>query len=155
VNAFESIVERRIQAAREAGLFDDLAGRGQPIADIDRQRPPGWWAARLVRRERSELAADELDSELRAAMARLWRLGSEAAVRARVEELNQRIDDHNRVTTADRRDRLEIDHTVEVWRRLGRARPERRGVPTLIATGGAVHRSSRSSRSRRPRSMRR
>ncbi|MEM8707511.1 MAG: DnaJ family domain-containing protein [Actinomycetota bacterium] len=59
MSAFESIVERRIRAAQEAGLFDDLDGAGEPIADIDRMRPPGWWATRLAARERSKLRAEQ------------------------------------------------------------------------------------------------
>jgi len=55
VDIVESIADRRIREARAAGLFDNLAGRGQPIADIDQERPPGWWADRLVERERLKL----------------------------------------------------------------------------------------------------
>lgn len=51
MNIFEVIAERRIEAAIEEGVFDNLAGAGQPIGDLDQVRPPGWWAARLVRQE--------------------------------------------------------------------------------------------------------
>ena len=61
VDAFETIADRRIREGREAGLFDGLAGAGKPLPDLDRQRPPGWWAARLVARERRLLEAGDLE----------------------------------------------------------------------------------------------
>jgi len=54
----EAIVDRRIREARAAGLFDNLTGRGKPIPDIDSERPPGWFAARLVKQERDLLRAE-------------------------------------------------------------------------------------------------
>lgn len=51
VDVIASIAERRIAEGREAGLFDDLPGRGEPIADLDVERPPGWWAMRFAQRE--------------------------------------------------------------------------------------------------------
>lgn len=120
MNVFESIADRRIQAAREAGLFDNLPGAGKPIPDLDRERPPGWWAARLVRRERSILKAEELDKEVEASMPGLWRLESEVAVRARIRELNEGIDGYNRLTTWQPLTRLGEDRVVEQWRWLRR-----------------------------------
>lgn len=118
VEIFESIADRRIRAARKAGLFDDLPGAGKPIPDLDRERPPGWWAARLVRRERSVLRAEELDRELRTAVPRLWRSETEDLVRTQVEELNERIDEYNRTTTWERRARLRTDEVLDQWRQL-------------------------------------
>lgn len=118
MDAFETIADRRIAAARKAGLFDDLAGRGKPIPDLDRQRPPGWWASRLIKRERSILRAEELDRQLQHSMPGLWRLESEEQVAARVAELNERIDDHNRTSTWERRDRLSPDAVLAQWRRF-------------------------------------
>ncbi len=51
----EAIADRRIQEAREAGLFDDLPGRGRPIADLGQERPAGWWATRLINEERTKV----------------------------------------------------------------------------------------------------
>lgn len=65
VDIIESIADRRIRAARAAGLFDNLAGKGRPIADIDTERPPGWWADRVVREERSILEVEDRDRDLR------------------------------------------------------------------------------------------
>ncbi len=118
MNIFESIADRRIQAVRAAGMFDNLPGAGKPIPDLDQQLPPGWWATRLVRRERSMFKAEELDREVRAAMPGLWRLESEVAVRASVNDLNQSIDGYNRVTTWEPRARLDEDEVVGQWHRI-------------------------------------
>lgn len=118
VQIFQSISDRRIEAARDAGLFDDLPGAGQPIPDLDRRRPDGWWADNLVRRERSIQRREELDELLASAMAPLWRLGSELELRERVAELNGRIDDHNRRTSLEHRPRLSVDELVARWNRL-------------------------------------
>lgn len=54
----ETIAERRIREAIEQGLFDNLAGSGKPIDDLDGTREPGWWAKRLVDEERRRAAQD-------------------------------------------------------------------------------------------------
>jgi hypothetical protein len=61
MDIIDSIADRRIRAGRAAGLFDDLPLAGKPIPDLDRERPPGWWATRLVEQERSKLRAEGLD----------------------------------------------------------------------------------------------
>ena len=122
VSVFESIADRRIRDARAAGLFDDLPGAGKPIPDLDRIRPPGWWATQLVKRERSIIKAEELEEELRSAMPGLWRSRSAAAVRAKVDELNLCIDNYNQITTWDRRTRLDTVDMVRRWERLDHLR---------------------------------
>ncbi len=118
VNIFESIADRRIEAAREAGLFDNLPGHGKPIADLGQERPPGWWAARVAKRERSLMAAEDLDREVRAAMPIIWRLETERDVRSELDRLNGRIDHYNRVTTVEPRPRLDVEHVVGQWRQI-------------------------------------
>jgi len=120
VAIFESIADRRIAAARKAGLFDNLPGAGKPIADIDRQRPEGWWATRLVKRERNIIKAENLDRQVKAAMPKLWRLGSEADVREQVDQLNKGIDAYNQVTTWKPYSRLDASSVVTRWLRVRR-----------------------------------
>ena len=64
VDVFEAIADRRIREAREAGMFDGLTGAGRPIPDLDKERPPGWWAARLVADEVEKVRAEGLDEDL-------------------------------------------------------------------------------------------
>ena len=49
--AVELIAENRIQQAIEEGQFDDLAGAGKPIPDIDEPYDPLWWVKKWIRRE--------------------------------------------------------------------------------------------------------
>lgn len=113
---FELIADRRIRQAQTAGLFDNLPGAGKPIPDIDSERPPGWWAARLVKRERSMMRAEDLQQEIQAARSQFWRAGSEERLLAQVDELNESIDEYNRTTTWEPRDRLDRDEILHQWR---------------------------------------
>lgn len=54
----ETIAERRIREAMAQGLFDNLAGAGKPIDDLDGIRESGWWAKRIVAEERDRAAHD-------------------------------------------------------------------------------------------------
>lgn len=45
------IAENRIREAIEEGKLDNLAGLGQPIADIDEPYDPDWWVKKWIRRE--------------------------------------------------------------------------------------------------------
>jgi len=42
------------------GQFDDLPGKGKPIAGLDRPYDPAWWAKKFVERERlQELLSEQ------------------------------------------------------------------------------------------------
>lgn len=49
--AVQVVAENRIREAIEEGQFDNLAGFGQPIADIDEPYDPDWWVKKWIRRE--------------------------------------------------------------------------------------------------------
>ena len=115
MGAFEEISDRRIRAGREAGLFDDLPGAGKPIKDIDRVRPPGWWAMRVAKTERSKQRAEDLRADVAAAMPALWRQLTAEAADAFVGELNARIDAYNAGTSWDPIDRLDAAELLETW----------------------------------------
>ena len=118
LGAMAEISERRIDDARERGLFDDLPGHGKPIADIDQQRRAGWWAERFVRTERSKVKAMQLEDEIRNAKPALWRLATEGEVRHQVAALNRQIAEYNRVTTVAPVAPLDMNETVATWARL-------------------------------------
>ena len=117
-NSVHAISERRVDQAREEGLFDNLPLHGKPIPDLDRHRPTGWWAQQFVKNERNKVKALQLEEELRAAMPALWRLETEDAVRRRVDELNATIATYNRVTTLEPMPPLDAEATVATWRDL-------------------------------------
>ena len=49
--AIELIASAKIEAAIEAGEFDDLSGFGKPFEFDDTQYDPHWWIRRKVERE--------------------------------------------------------------------------------------------------------
>ena len=122
VGLFESIADRRIQEARRAGLFDNLPGAGKPIADLGRERPPGWWASRVVTEERNKMRYEELDRQIKRAKPTLWRLGSEELLRDAVRDLNEQIVAYNSRTTFQQHAALDPDEVVQTWRDLRRSR---------------------------------
>ena len=122
MGAFEEISDRRIRAGREAGLFDNLEGTGKPIKDIERIRPPGWWAMRVAEAERSKMRSDDLRADLAAAMPALWRAESADEAATFIADLNERIDTYNAHTTWEPIERLDSAELLQTWARLRRNR---------------------------------
>jgi hypothetical protein len=58
INAIPIVAENRIREAIEQGMFDHLAGQGQPLPDIDGNYQPDWWLRKKLQRE--QLAPDEV-----------------------------------------------------------------------------------------------
>lgn len=54
------IAERRIEQGMGCGEFDNLAGAGQPIEDLDAPRDELWWVKKWIKRENLELPPLEL-----------------------------------------------------------------------------------------------
>ena len=111
MRAVDAIVERKIAEARENGYFDNLPGAGKPIADLDVQRPAGWWGERFAKQERHQMLRDELARSIRQGIPAMQRAtGADQA--DRVADLNARIDGYNRITTVAPLPRLEAS---TVW----------------------------------------
>ena len=91
----EPWIERVIREAQEAGVFDDLAGSGQPIPDIDRPYEDSWWARRWIRVERGRAVTAQLATRVQAELPRVLASTVESEVRAGLESLNTRIEEHN------------------------------------------------------------
>lgn len=91
--SWESWLEEQIRRAREDGAFDNLAGAGKPFSDLEGGYDPDWWVKKLVQRERVSMLppALELLRKVESDMNKIWALGSEADVRARVLSLNAEI----------------------------------------------------------------
>jgi hypothetical protein len=94
--SFPDWVEGQIVAAQRAGAFDNLPGKGKPIPGLGRPRHELEWVADYLRREHvavagvlpPQLALAKEVEDLSTAVAKLH---SEAAVRAVVTDLNDRI----------------------------------------------------------------
>ena len=90
---WDSLAERQIRQAQQAGYFDNLSGAGQPLADLDEPFDPLWWVKRLLKRERLSAAPPELElrKEVQARLRALETLTAEPAVRRELVALNTRI----------------------------------------------------------------
>jgi hypothetical protein len=86
-------VDLQIRAAMERGEFDDLPGAGKPIPNLGTEHDPEWWLKELVERERLVVLplSVQLRKEDAGLDAELDRLSTEKAVRARVEDFNERV----------------------------------------------------------------
>jgi hypothetical protein len=93
---FESAVEAQIRLAQERGDFDGLPGQGKPIPGAGEPDDELWWVKGLIKREGLETSALlpaslRLRKEVEDLPAAVRRLPTEAAVRAAVADLNERI----------------------------------------------------------------
>ena len=91
----EPWIERVIREAQEAGKFDNVAGTGEPIPDIDRPYEAGWWARRFIARERHREASVDLARAIERELPRILSGTVEHETRAGLESLNVRINEHN------------------------------------------------------------
>ena len=119
--SFESWVERRIREARERGEFDNLAGAGKPIADLDQPYDALWWVKRKLRDERLTYLPPTLAlrKEVEEALAAAARAGSEADVRRIVERINHKIREANRKAASGPPLNLmpfDVDRVLAAWR---------------------------------------
>ena len=126
--SWESWREELIRLAQEEGAFDNLAGAGQPFADLGEHYDPDWWVKKLIQREKVSMLppALELLRKVEAKVQRIWTLSSEVAVRERVRALNAEIARANaRVVEGPptRLTQLDVDAMVAEWRRVRKGPP--------------------------------
>lgn len=116
-------VERRIVQGQRAGLFDDLELEGQPIPDIDDERPAGWWAASYLARDQSARRLHKLMAELHRRKGIAMLDDDHEIVRQSLMDLNTEIERANQtVETKDRADGLDIEAELAAWRERRRQR---------------------------------
>ncbi|HEX9889859.1 MAG TPA: DUF1992 domain-containing protein [Nitriliruptorales bacterium] len=126
--SFESWVDVQIREAMERGEFDDLPGKGKPIADLGRPRDDLWWIKDKLRRENLSLLppALQLKKDLEDARRAIAAAPSEREVQRIVEELNERIIRANRTTTSGPPTTLmplDLDRELARWRAAGGEAP--------------------------------
>ena len=119
---WESWVEEQIQDAHAEGDFDDLEGKGQPIAGLDAPDDPLWWVKKLLEREGLSVLppALEVRAKVDRALDALGRLRGEQEVRDLVAALNAEIARANRTTIAGPPTNLaplQIDAVLAEWNR--------------------------------------
>jgi hypothetical protein len=117
----ETWIERQIREAAARGEFDDLAGAGRPIADLNRAHDEMWWIRRKLRRENVSYLPPALALRKAAedALGAVSRAGSEADVRRLVAGINDRIREANRMPTTGPPTDLaafDVEQVVRAWR---------------------------------------
>lgn len=119
-------VERRIEQAQRAGFFDDLALHGQPIPDIDDERPEGWWIESYVARDRAVRRVHDLVARLPRRKGIVMLDEDHESVRRGLMALNAELAAANeKVEPKERADGLDIEAELSAWR--ARRRQQRWG----------------------------
>ena len=90
---WETWVERQIREGIERGEFDDLPGKGKPIADVGSTHDELWWVRKKLKREKVSYLPPTLAirKERDDALERIDAALYEVDVRRIVEEINARI----------------------------------------------------------------
>ena len=119
MDRIESRIEQRIREAQESGAFDDLPGAGKPLPGRGEPYDEDWWVKDFVRREgiagdRAALVA--VVAEVDGLPDRVDRLATESAVRAYVEDLNDRIVRARRGLADAELSTVEAERAVRGWR---------------------------------------
>ena|SRR5215831_7566946 len=147
MNTWESLVDKKIREAIEAGEFDNLTGSGQPIDLTENPfEDPDWRTAHRLLRNAGFAPSwieerKEIDAELEAArvvLARTWQIKLNARAttnelsaqrrwetgletfQEKIRELNQRIDAWNLKTPGVSFQRNRINAAGEIARAQGR-----------------------------------
>jgi Domain of unknown function (DUF1992) len=126
----ESVVDKQIRLAQERGDFDNLPGKGKPLAGIGDPHDELWWVKGYLRREglTSEMLLPpsiQLRKELDRLPETLRALPSEKEVRDAVAELNLRIAEFLRAPSGPRVriGRVNADDAVRQWHAARPVRP--------------------------------
>jgi hypothetical protein len=105
--SFDTWIEAQIREAQDRGEFENLPGKGKPLAAIDGPPDAMWWVKQLMVRERLSYLPPALAvrREAEKLLEELADVPSEAKLRQAVGELNDRIREMNRSrrSTARRR----------------------------------------------------
>ena len=130
---FETWIDQQIREAEDRGEFENLPGKGKPLASLDQPADELWWVRGWLQRENIQVPAPpalSLRKEVHDLQDRLDREPTEACARRVVEELNGRIRALNRMPPLDGPPTtvspLDVDEVLERWkaRRPTEAEPE-------------------------------
>jgi hypothetical protein len=92
---YESAIDKQLREAAERGEFDNLKGLGKPLPDHGREYDDDWWVKDWLQREGASAGVIPPTLALRREVEDLPeivdRLRTEAEVRERVAEVNERL----------------------------------------------------------------
>ena len=96
--SWHSWIEQTIETARREGQFEDLPGKGKPIAGLNSPYDPDWWPKQLIQREKLSLLPPALAIRARVQqeIPRILKLRRERDVRVALGKLNDEIAKVNR-----------------------------------------------------------
>jgi hypothetical protein len=96
--SFETWVDRQVRSAEDRGEFENLPGKGKPIADLDAPHDELWWVKRKLKEEGISYLPPALAirRELEITREAIARAETEEQVRTLVESINTRIRHVNR-----------------------------------------------------------
>jgi len=119
--SWETWVDRQIRESMERGEFDDLPGKGKPIAGLDGTRDELWWVRDKLKREKVSYLPPTLAirKERDDALERIAAATTEREVRRLVEEINTRIRYVNSHATGGPPSTvmpLDVDEVLARWR---------------------------------------
>jgi hypothetical protein len=126
--SWETWIDAQIRVAREQGAFDNLAGAGKPLPNLDQEYDPDWWVKQLVQREQISILPPSLEQlrKVETELAAIEKLHDEATVRRRVAALNVEIAKVNATALEGpptRLGTLNVDKVVAKWRRTCSVNP--------------------------------
>lgn len=132
--SFPNWIEGQIVAAQRAGAFENLSGKGKPIPGLGRPRHDLDWVANYLRREDVAVAGVlppqlALAKEVEDLATTVAKMHSEAAVRAHVDDLNDRIRAARRAPQDGPPVRVrivDVDAIAAAWRQERTIRPPSR-----------------------------
>jgi hypothetical protein len=118
---WESWIDHQIRLGMERGEFDNLAGKGKPLAGIDDPHDEDWWIKKKLKREGVSVLPKTLAvrKELDDAREEIAAADSEATVRRVVAAINERIVKVNRLATSGPPSTvmpLDVENVVREWR---------------------------------------
>ena len=98
--AWQSWVDRQIHDAEQRGDFDNLPGKGKPLADVDAPLDDLWWVKRKLKEEGLSFLPPALAirREVEITRERIATADTEERVRELVAAINVRIREINRNT---------------------------------------------------------
>jgi hypothetical protein len=118
---WESWVDKQIRDAERRGEFDNLAGKGKPLADIDEPLDELWWVKRKLKDEGVSFLPPALAIRREVELTREAITGadSEERVRDLVTAINARIREVNRSAISGPPTTvmpMNVDDVVARWR---------------------------------------
>ena len=96
--SWQSWIDKQIYDAQQRGEFDNLAGKGKPLADIDEPLDELWWVKRKLKEEGVSFLPPALAIRREVELTReaIAVADSEDKVRELVTTVNERIREVNR-----------------------------------------------------------